>query len=58
MKTGKIRFRKSMFGKLILQVEEHNTILSYKETHSWRDAKVTDLSKEFMPIIIQKKEVI
>ena len=47
MKTGKIRLRNSIFGKLILQVEERNSVWSHKEQYTWKDAKVADLSRGF-----------
>lgn len=51
--TGKTRYRTTMFGKLVLQVEElryHCDNIGgsgyYDEYHSkyWRDAKTTDLT--------------
>jgi len=60
MKTGKIRFRQGKKGILILQIEETFQLIPphTRIKYEWRDAKVTDLSKDFMPIIIQKEEVI
>jgi hypothetical protein len=44
--TGRIRYRQSMFGKLILQVEFHDSSWLGHSVHrflDWRDATVSDI---------------
>jgi len=50
-RTGRIRFRKTLFGKIVLQVEEKgSSYCSYgggsysPDVSYWRDAKETDIT--------------
>lgn len=54
--TGNKRYRKGLFGTLILQVEESGQTYHWEGggSHSptftrWRDAKITDLTQEVKP---------
>lgn len=48
--TGKRRYRKGMFGCLILQVEQVHRMRDRDEDEyrivSWRDARIEDLTEE------------
>jgi hypothetical protein len=56
MLTGRQRYRKSWFGKLILQVEEALTIyesagpsIESRDVTIWRDASIKDLTVTPLP---------
>lgn len=55
--TGRVRYRKALFGKIVVQVEErgvatirrHNGDVGYAETVArWRDARAGDLFNQAM----------
>jgi hypothetical protein len=54
--TGKIDFRKSWFGTLILQVEEEvKPFFSRKKKRRWRRATLMDLAQPEMRILIDMR---